>query len=792
MNVLPGVPRRFPRLTAVLTVVALCLGLSILAMPDAALADTAPPNTTVPATVSADALPTVQVDGVVWQQAILGNVVYAVGHFSTARPAGAPAGTSTVPRKNILAYNLSTGALITTFAPVLNAEAYTVKASPDGRRLYVGGLFTSVNGASVWRVAALDPVTGALVTSWLPKPSASVRAIAVQGNNVYLGGSFTTVGSIGRSRLAAFAANTGALLPWAPKAGDGQVNALQISPDGAKMVVGGSFTTLNGSGNPGYGLGAVSVTSGALVPFAANAKVRNAGPNSSIMTLSADANAVYGAGYVFGSGGNLEGTFSANWTDGSVQWIEDCHGDTYSLYAGASALYAAGHPHYCGNIGGFPETTPRSWHRAVAFGKQAVGVITKEPYGYTNWAGTPSPSLLDWFPDMDTGTFTGQSQGPWTVTGNAQYVVYGGEFRNVNGVGQQGLVRFALRTSTVNKQGPRVSGASFNPRLQSLTPGTVRISWPANWDRDNERLTYQIIRDSNTAAPIYTTSALSRFYSRPLLSYWDSGLVPGSAHTYRLTATDPLGNVARSDTVSITVSSNSASSISGYGVRVLKDGAVDYWRLGESSGSTVNDLAGTAPMTAGTGVTRQAAGAITGDADRASSFDGTGNGFAATQTSIPGPNTYTAEAWFKTTSTSGGKVLGFGGAATGDSAHYDRQIYLDNTGRVFFGNNNGTARTVNSTARFNDGRWHHVAASLSPGGMQLYVDGTLVGQRSDTTTAQTYWGFWRLGGDKTAGWPSAPTSGYLKGTIDEAAVYQTALTASVISGHYKLGISGGN
>ena len=44
------------------------------------------------AAVTADRLPTVQVDGVVWSQAVVGNTVYAGGSFNNARPAGAAAG----------------------------------------------------------------------------------------------------------------------------------------------------------------------------------------------------------------------------------------------------------------------------------------------------------------------------------------------------------------------------------------------------------------------------------------------------------------------------------------------------------------------------------------------------------------------------------------------------------------------------------------------------------------------------------------------------------------------------
>ena len=72
-----------------------------------------------------------------------------------------------------------------------------------------------------------------------------------------------------------------------------------------------------------------------------------------------------------------------------------------------------------------------------------TGVLEKDQYGYFNYEGQPKPTLLNWFPDMNAGTDQRQSQGPWSVTGNADYVVYGGEFTTVNFKAQQGLVRFA-------------------------------------------------------------------------------------------------------------------------------------------------------------------------------------------------------------------------------------------------------------------------------------------------------------------------------------------------------------
>ena len=56
------------------------------------------------------------------------------GSFSTARPAGSAPGTNTVPRSNILAYNITTGALIAPSRHSVNAQILSVAASPDGSR----------------------------------------------------------------------------------------------------------------------------------------------------------------------------------------------------------------------------------------------------------------------------------------------------------------------------------------------------------------------------------------------------------------------------------------------------------------------------------------------------------------------------------------------------------------------------------------------------------------------------------------------------------------------------------
>lgn len=767
-------------------VAATALVAAFAQFPTVATADTKPVNEsdpTTPVTVSADPLPTVQIDGVAWTQRVIGNTVYVGGKFTTARPAGSAPGVNTVARSNLLAYDITTGNLISSWAPTTNGDVLSIVPSPDNSRLYIGGSFTQMNGQIRNRIAAIDRATGNLIGSFQPKPDASVRAIIATNDTVYMGGLLTAVSGTARSRVAAVQASDGALLSWAPVAANGSVHSMIMSPDGSKVIIGGAFTTMNGSSNPGYGLAAVDPLTGASLPLPANGLIRNGGANAAITGLSSDADSLYVSGFVFGSGGNLEGVARLDWNALTTTWVEDCHGDTYGTFPKGDVIYVSSHAHYCGNLpDGFPQTDPWTNHYGTAYTKATLGTLTADPHGYFNWAGTPSPYLLKWLPLLSNGTFTGQGQGGWGVTGNDNYVTIGGEFPTAGGVAQQGLVRYAVREIAPNKVGPVFSQSKINPTVNSFVAGTVRISWLANWDRDNENLTYKLIRDGITAAPIYTVNQLSSEWKRPMMGYQDSGLVPGQQYRYRLFVSDPYGNEARSDTVYVTVSAD--GTMSTYAQGVLDDGAANYWRLGETPATTVNDWAGFNSATAAAGVTGGQTGAINGDTNLASAFNGTSTGFAASNGSQQGPNTFTVEAWFNTTSTAGGKIVGFGNASTGNSGSYDRHVYVDSGGRLTFGVYSGGFRTIRSSGTYRDGQWHHVVASMGAGGMALYVDGLKIGSRTDTTAGQSYTGYWRIGGDSLNSWPNRPSSAYLNGQIDDVAVYPTVLSAPQIRAHY--------
>jgi PKD repeat protein len=756
-------------------------------------ADTAPANG-LPSTVTDEPLPTPQIDGVVWTQIVVGNTVYVGGNFTNARPYGSAAGTNTVPRADMLAYDVTTGDLITAFAPTFAGQVRGLAASADGRTIYAVGNFSSVNGVAKNRIVALDATTGAVVSTFKATLNAQALAVTATRGAVYVSGSFTaagtTAGTSTRNRAAAFDPTTGALLPFAPNVADNDVRGIVVNPDGTRVVLAGNFTTVNGSSSKGSAM--VDAATGAVnQPWSVTGTVFNNGANASIYSLSTDGTAVYGTGYSYSAGGQgpLEGMFSADWSTGAIRWIEDCHGDTYSSAAVGGVVYIAGHPHYCGNVvNGYPQSDPWVNQRALAFTTAATGTLRPNTIGgnYVNFTGQPSPTLLDWYPTITQGTFTGQAQGPWSVAANANYVVYGGEFPTVNGVAQQGLVRFAVKTIAPDRDGPRLTATSGTPwtiRANSYDAGSIRVSWPANYDRDNATLTYTLLRDG---AVVYTTTATSQLtYKRPVMSFTDTGLANGSTHTYQVRATDPDGNKALSATATATAAST--KQVSAYGGTVLADGPSDFWRLDETSGSTFTDAAGPYDLTAQSGVTLGQPGIGGGDGNgTAVKFSGTSTGTSATAVQIGGTDTFSIEGWFKTTTTTGGKIIGLGNSATGSSTVHDRELFLDRTGKVSFGLTAGGTKLVTSPKTYRDNAWHYTAATLGPDGMKLYVDGALVGSNAAVTYGQAAAGYWRVGGDNPFGGDA-----WFDGTLDDIAVYnQTALTASQIAAHYTAGLTG--
>ncbi|MBF6557704.1 MAG: LamG domain-containing protein [Acidimicrobiales bacterium] len=153
---------------------------------------------------------------------------------------------------------------------------------------------------------------------------------------------------------------------------------------------------------------------------------------------------------------------------------------------------------------------------------------------------------------------------------------------------------------------------------------------------------------------------------------------------------------------------------------------------------------------------------------------------------ITNPTAYSEEMWFKTTTTTGGLLEGFGSAPSGTtSVSRDRVVFMANNGQLYFGVYARTPITIHSPLSYNDGRWHQVVAAQGPDGMHLYVDGQQVTSDATTTGAQSYLGYWKVGAENLAGWSNSPTSNYFAGSVSDVAFYNAELTSGQVLTHYQ-------
>ena len=360
----------------------------------------------------------------------------------------------------------------------------------------------------------------------------------------------------------------------------------------------------------------------------------------------------------------------------------------------------------------------------------------------------------------------------------------GGEFPKAGGLQQQGLVRFSKDpASTIS---PSETPADLTPTVRSTGAGEVLVSWRSSWDRDNENLTYEVVRNDDFASPVATRVVSSARWHRRYQSFLDTK-VPGPTATYRVVVREPSGNQIRSNPVSVPVASSGASAA--YAKAVAADGPQDYWRFNEPSGSSAADYLNRDSGTLTGSPARGVPGAIPGDpdpGDTAIRFGGSSNQKMYSSAREFAPFWYTVEAWFSTTTNRGGKIVGFGTSQSGtsSSSQSDHTLYMDNSGRINFGSRQGSNQVLTSAGGLNNGQWHHAVGVVTSNGMNLYIDGVRVGRRADIRTGMSRKGWWRVGGDNLSGWPNRPSSDYFAGSVDEVAVYHHGLSADQVATHF--------
>ncbi|MFZ1459082.1 MAG: LamG domain-containing protein [Candidatus Saccharimonadales bacterium] len=220
-----------------------------------------------------------------------------------------------------------------------------------------------------------------------------------------------------------------------------------------------------------------------------------------------------------------------------------------------------------------------------------------------------------------------------------------------------------------------------------------------------------------------------------------------------------------------------------YSTEVLADSPLAYWRLGESSGSTIVDSSGNSrDGTYAGSYTLGASGLLGGDSDTAvSTTAGIGSIAAASWMNVG--SALSIECWFSTTTSGTLGLVGRTNAGAFGSANTNTaRIYL-NSGQLIFQVFTSVwqpAFTLQTTSAYSDGLRHHVVGTWDGSTATLYVDGQVAASTAASFT---------IASSATLPFYIGKMAGFFayNGTTDEVAYYSTCLSAARVTAHFDAG-----
>jgi PKD repeat protein len=482
---------------------------------------------------------------------------------------------------------------------------------------------------------------------------------------------------------------------------------------------------------------------------------------------------------------NASGSTDPDGTIAKYEWDLDGNG-TYETSTGATATTSKAFPtagsvtvglRVTDNNGGTATTTRTLTVSNRAPTASFTATPNPVPTGTAvtfNGAGSTDPdgtvAKYEW--DLD-GNGTYETNTGTTATATKTFATAGNVTVGLRVTDNLGLTATTTKTITVQNRAPVASftaapnpvtvntAASFNASASTDPDGTVA---KYEWDLDGNG-TYE----TNTGATPTTTKTFTTSGDR----------------TIGLRVTDNAGATGTT-TVVLKVQSNYSNVIA------ATPGLIDYWRMGETSGTSLADNVGGHTATALNGVTLGGAGALAGGADSnpSASFDGT-NDAATAPLNLSATNKLTVEFWLKWSSFANNDDLAF--EFTPNSANTNGGFFIDPNAsellalnRFGVGIGRSTSRNTAYFTRPSANVWHHYAFvfdSTAAASQQVipYVDG----QPVSYTKLNSGTGAGNFANSTLYFMSRAATSLFGKGNLDEVAIYNRALTAAEIAAHFK-------
>jgi Concanavalin A-like lectin/glucanases superfamily/Fibronectin type III domain len=373
-----------------------------------------------------------------------------------------------------------------------------------------------------------------------------------------------------------------------------------------------------------------------------------------------------------------------------------------------------------------------------------------------------------------TGGATASSNGLFIGSWNGSSELFGG---TIDEVAVYGKALSPARVAAHYSDGagtppPPVTVAAPSGLTATATSTTqINLQWTDNATNETE---YVVERDTSSAfaspqATVLGANATTRS---------DTGLTPATQYFYRVRARNATATSAWSNVVSATTQSTPTPPPTGYAATVLADNPVSHWRLGETTGTVAADQRAANPGAYVNAPVLGAPSLLGSDTvNKAITLDGTNDHVRMNNsTSLSITGAITLEAWIKPTS-----LPAAGSFASIVSKPESYALQFNGPRLEFTIIQSGTRRRLQAPlGAIAAGQTYHVVATFDGSIRRLYVNGVSVASGAlvggaTATTNRLFVGSW--GG----------TREYLRGTVDDVAIYRTAVSSTRVLAHYNAG-----
>ncbi len=420
--------------------------------------------------------------------------------------------------------------LDTTFLTSLNSQrnVSAIAVQPDGK-MVVGGTFSIVTdaGQSYQNIVRLNP-DGTIDATFTPPNGAndSVQAIVLQADGkILIGGDFTAVNGVVRSRIARLNAD-GTIDPtFAHQGGaNGRVSAIAVQAD-SKIVIGGSFTAVNGAIR-NY-IARLNSDATLDINYAPNT------PHSyydSALTLQSDGKLLIGGSSFerLNADGTTDATFAPSVSGGVYAIVPQADGKiliggTFSYYVNGVGGDRIARLNTDGSLDSTFKSRAGTYYDYEHYG--SVSAIVLQPYGKILIGGSFSTvngvsrnniARLDADGSLDT-TFSSNLAGNiYDLVLQADgKILIGGDFTTVNGVSRPSLVRLdGSATEPTPTNTPTPTETATPTETPTNTPQPTNTALPTATPT-NTPLPTSTVAPTSTPTPTSTAAPTTTATSTP-------------------------------------------------------------------------------------------------------------------------------------------------------------------------------------------------------------------------------------------------------------------------------------